>query len=359
MGLGQRIVLGRLVEGRDAAHRHVEQGDLRLEDVAEQARDAQGHVDARPVEHGQRQDLYAGDAAGGLVPDGLHAEVPQRLRKIVAAGAQRRRGPEIDHQRARRLAVILQVAPHHLVGGAHADRSGGACRDGARIDRGEVAAGRQHVGATAARGAGRSRRDSACIEGSEQGGALTAGRGTDRRLGAGRRGEQAHRLLVGRLAEDVQAVADAELLDVAELGIELGDGLAVGLALHQATVGGQSVGPGALDDLLFEEDEPPAVEAVGRGIFLDDAFQLGERPVQAGRAERRRQMADGDGTQPPLGLHRLARIVDDEGIDHRHRPQHDLGPAAARQRQRLAGQPFQGAVRAEMDQRVDPIRTHA
>ena len=160
----------------------------------------------------------------------------------------------------------------------------------------------------------------------------------------------------GDSAEDVQAVADAELLDVAELGIELGDGLAVGLALHQAAVGGQSVGPGALDDLLFEEDEPPAVEAVGRGIFLDDAFQLGERPVQAGRAERRRQMADGDGTEPPLGLHRLARIVDDEGIDHRQRAQHDLGPAAARQRQRLAGQPFQGAVRAEMDQRVDPDR---
>ena len=97
-GLGQRIVLGRLVEGRDPAHRHVEQGDLRLEDVAEQAGDAQRHVDARPVEHGQRQDLYAGDAAGGLVPDGLHAEIPQRLREIVAAGAQRGRGPEIDHQ---------------------------------------------------------------------------------------------------------------------------------------------------------------------------------------------------------------------------------------------------------------------
>ena len=45
--------------------------------------------------------------------------------------------------------------------------------------------------------------------------------------------------------------------------------------------------------------------------------------------------------EPPLGLHRLARIVDDEGIDHRQRAQHDLGPAVARQRQRLAGQPFQ------------------
>ena len=75
----------------------------------------------------------------------------------------------------------------------------------------------------------------------------------------------------------MQAVADAELLDVAELGVELGDGLAVGLALHQAAVRGEPVGPGALDDLVFEEGEPPAVEAVGRGIFLDDAFELGQR----------------------------------------------------------------------------------
>ena len=84
-----------------------------------------------------------------LSQTGCTPRYAQRLREIVAAGAQRRRGPEIDHQRARLLAVILQVASHHLVGGARADRGGGARRDGARIDRGEVAAGRQHVGAAA------------------------------------------------------------------------------------------------------------------------------------------------------------------------------------------------------------------
>ena len=123
--------------------------------------------------------------------------------------------------------------------------------------------------------------------------------------------------------------------------------------MHQAAVRGETVGPGALDDLFFQVGEPPAVEAVGRGIFLDDAFELGQRAMQAGGAERRRQMPDGDRAEPALGLHRLARIVDDEGIDHRQRTQHDLGPALVRQRQRLAGQPFQGAVRAEMDQGID------
>ena len=165
--------------------------------------------------------------------------------------------------------------------------------------------------------------------------------------------QRLHRRLVRRASEDVQAVADAELLDVAELGVELGDGLAVGLALEQSAIGREAARPGALDDLVLEEAFTPAVEAVGRGIFLDDAFELGQRPVQAGGAERRRQMADRDGGQPSLGLHRLAGIVDDEGVDHRQRAQHRLGPAFVRQRQRLAGQPFQGAVRAEMNQRVD------
>ena len=127
----------------------------------------------------------------------------------------------------------------------------------------------------------------------------------------------------------------------------------LGSPLHQAAVGGKPAGPGALDDLLFEVAQPPAVEAVGFGIFLDQAFELGQRAVQSRGAERRRQMADRDGGQPALGLHRLAGIVDDEGIDHRQRAQHALGPALGRQRQRLAGQPFERAVRAEMDQRVD------
>ena len=154
----------------------------------------------------------------------------------------------------------------------------------------------------------------------------------------------------------MQTVADTQFLDVAELGIELGDGRQVGLALLQPAIDGKAAAPGALDDLVLEEAQAAAVEAVGGGIFLDQAFELAQRALQAGGAERRRQMADGDGRQAPLGLHRLARIVDDEGIDHRHRPQHRFGPAFIRQRQRLARQPFQRAMRAEMDQRVDLLR---
>ena len=62
-------------------------------------------------------------------------------------------------------------------------------------------------------------------------------------------------------------------------------------------------------------------------------------------------MAQGHRTDAAFRLRGLARIVDDEGIDHRHRPQQRRGPAVARQRHRLARQPFQRAMRAHVDQR--------
>ncbi len=64
-------------------------------------------------------------------------------------------------------------------------------------------------------------------------------------------------------------------------------------------------------------------------------------------------MTDGHGTQPALRLHGLTGIVDDERINHRQWTRHGLGPALGGKRQRLARQPLQRAVGAEMNQRVD------
>ena len=58
----------------------------------------------------------------------------------------------------------------------------------------------------------------------------------------------------------------------------------LGSPAQQAAFGGEPAAPGALDDLVSEIAQAAAVEAVGRGIFLDDAFELGQRAVQAGRA---------------------------------------------------------------------------
>ncbi len=79
-----RVEPVRLVERGDRAHRLVEQLDLRREGVAEEARDAQGHVDPRPVEHVERQDLAAGDAAARRRPTA-------GARRSARAPARRRR----------------------------------------------------------------------------------------------------------------------------------------------------------------------------------------------------------------------------------------------------------------------------
>ena len=47
-------------------------------------------------------------------------------------------------------------------------------------------------------------------------------------------------------------------------------------------------------------------------------------PASSRADERRRQMADGHRGDAALGLRGLARIADDERIDHRQRPDHDL-----------------------------------
>ena len=366
----QRIVAGLLVECRDTPDRHVEQGDLGFEDVAEQARDSQRHVDARPVEDGQRHDFDAGDAARRLVPGRAHAEIGQRLGEIVATGAKRCRGPEIDDQGARILAVILQVSAHHLVGRARTDDRSGARRNGARIDRGEIPTGRQDVGAAARGRTGWSWRHASPVERRQKRRALVPTAGANGNIdllsqsggifGARRQHHRfdqgALRLGIGCLAIDVQTVADAQFLDVAELGIELRDGSLVGLSAREAAFRRQAALPRALYDLILEEAQAAPVEPVSRGIFLDEAFHLSHRAVQPRRAEGRRQVADGDSPQPTLGLHRLAGIVDDEGIDHRHRAQYRLGPAFGRERQRLARQPFERAMGAEMDERVDLLR---
>ena len=65
-GLSSRLSLKR----RDSLNRLMQQRDLGGEDVAEQARDAQGHVDPRAADHRERQNLVAVHAVRGVVPGG-------------------------------------------------------------------------------------------------------------------------------------------------------------------------------------------------------------------------------------------------------------------------------------------------
>ena len=79
----------------------------------------------------------------------------------------------------RPVAMILRIARDHFLGGAAADLPGVAGRDGARIDREEVAPGRQHVEPPARRRAGRTRRHEAAVERAEQAAQLGGAAGRD------------------------------------------------------------------------------------------------------------------------------------------------------------------------------------
>ena len=179
---GERIFLVAFIARGDGLHRRVDERDLRRKEIAEQAGNAPGDVDARAAHGGSRQHLDAGDAAAGVVPERPAAHQREALRDLLAAGAQRGAAPEVDDDRARQLAVRLQMRAHDLVGGEPAEVHGGRRRQGARIGGEEIAAGRQHVAPPARRRAGRAGRDAAAVERREQRRAFRRGALQPRRI---------------------------------------------------------------------------------------------------------------------------------------------------------------------------------
>ena len=238
--------------------------------------------------------------------------------------------------------MVLQMRAHHLVGGEAAELQRSRRRQSARIDGEQIAAGRQHVAPPARRRAGRPCRDAPAIEGGDQRRALGRGTCLPRRvLDAG-----------GIAAINVLAVLDGEILEIAQPGIDAAKRLVGCKYGADACLACKSGALRRLDDQGRQPLAPAPVKAVGLGIFVEQKF---ERVRLAGRPagnQRRRQMADGDAGDAAFGLRRLARIADDERIDHRQRPGDDLGKAFRGQRHRLARQPFQRAVRAHVNERV-------
>ena len=174
---GEWVLVGRLLARRDRARRRVDQRDLRREEIAKQPGDAPRDVEPCTAERGGRLHLDAGDAAGAEVPHGSAAHQGEPLRDLLAAGAQRRAAPQVDHQRARHLAVLLQIEADHLVGGEPAEVDGGLRRQRARIGGEQIASGRQHVAPLALRRSRRPGRDAPAVERGEERGAFAGGRG--------------------------------------------------------------------------------------------------------------------------------------------------------------------------------------
>ena len=149
----------------------------------------------------------------------------------------------------------------------------------------------------------------------------------------------------------MEAVANLHFLQFAEMRVEGPQRGASGVA-DEAEVAIETVALGGGDDLVFEPVATALVDAGGEIVFVDQGFEFGQRPVDFGAGHRRHQVVDDDGAGAALGLRALAGIVDDERVDQRRRPERDLRPAGPRQAERLARQPFEIAVLADMDDRV-------
>ncbi len=257
------------------------------------------------------------------------------------------------------------MAAQQLGGGLLGEQHGGARRDRAGIDGIEIAAGGQHVGAAARRRAGGAGAHEFAVERGDERVALGLGRGVEAGgenvlrhagIGGGKCGQVLGAAVgIGGAAEDVQPVPDLQILHVAEIGVEAGEPVVLAHVGLRARLAEEAQTVGAGQNFLAQEGRAAAIEPVGGGELIDQPLELGAFRPKARGLQRRGQMADGHRTQPALGGGGLARIVDDEGIDQGQLAEQRRGEAGARQGHRLAGQPFQRAMGAEMDQRMDGL----
>ncbi len=229
------------------------------EDIAEQARHAQRDVDAGAAELGRRDDVVAGDAAGGVIPARRKAGEMQRHGKLLAGGPHRRRAPEIDHEAFRPVAVILQMATQQLFREPDALRMRRRRRHRARINGKEIASGRQHVLASAIGRARRPRRN-----------ALSRERGTQRialRVGA------------GAAAEHVQPVAELALLEIADEAIDPRDRFRRCSRCIETEIVLEACRTRFVADRGDQTLTSGGIEAIGGRIFVQQTFE----PAQAVR----------------------------------------------------------------------------
>ena len=382
--------------------------------VAVQAGGREHHVHARAAQLFTRHELHVDDATA-FIPDGFHAHQPQGLgfqQALVAHGLHR---PQRHGQLGRCPAMLLAVGGDEFLGGLLAGFPGVAGGHAGRVKAIEVATGGQGIGVAhriSPVGGG----TVASLQGSDEPPGLAAGiqrlpplarlgemrlqglgqlaqigvrlqvaleqpvgRGVDHLLvvdGQGlvqfglrfahvaggcfqeRLAQHHHHggqpvLFLGVLPEGVQAHGLDGFSQLVQVGVqrveergEIGAGAFFGpfQVGQQAFLfcAGQDIGPDLVLDGAFFLREP----------LVQQVVQLGQSLVQAGRAQWRGLVADGDGAATAAGLGGLTDVVDDVGVDDRdvadgqHRRIVD-GQAAF-----LAGQPFLGAVGAEVDQGV-------
>ena len=146
----------------------------------------------------------------------------------------------------------------------------------------------------------------------------------------------------------MQAIADLRFLQIAEEIVDLDQ--RGGVVLGQADIAVEAGVAGEIEDAALEISQAAAVHAGGGVIFVEQRFEVLERAIGFGAGERRHQVVDDDGAGAALGLGAFAGVVDDEGIEMRQLAPEGVGVAGGIERRGLAGEPFERAVLAVVDE---------
>ena len=162
-------------------------------------------------------------------------------------------------------------------------------------------------------------------------------------------------------AEDVQAVPDLHLLELAEVGVELGERFARLLAGGDAAVPVEAEAGHEVQDLVPEDREAARVHPRRLVVLVDEALEVGEGAVGLRPGEGRGQVVDDDGLGAALRLRPLPRVVDDERVDVGERAERRLRKARRGEGEGLARQPFEVPVLSHVHDGVHagPLRSQA
>ena len=153
----------------------------------------------------------------------------------------------------------------------------------------------------------------------------------------------------------MQAVSDLHFLQFAEVSVERTQRFAAGVP-REPQVAVKTMPLRERNDLLSQIVAAALVHPGSEIVLVDQRLEFGQRSVNFGPRHRRGEVIDDHRRRAALRLTALARIVDQERIDQRRRAERDFRPAGFRKTERLARQPFEIAVLAEMHDRVGAER---
>ena len=131
-------------------------------------------------------------------------------------------------------------------------------------------------------------------------------------------------------AEHVQAVADLDVLDLAQPAVDVQQDVVEHVLVRpflQPEVVVQLRGLHQRPDLLADRGQLGRVERGDVGVLVEELLEPRDVAVGLGAGHRRDQVVDERGVRAALGLRALARVVDQERVDQRQVAERGVGAA--------------------------------